>query len=205
MSLPAVFFNSSVFMYFNGPMTVGILSISEAYTNYFDPTDDCSNIEPNLSDYGLIVRDAVYFHRLRHRRPISIRGEVFLPEGFDTDNVIQKISTCPVNNNRRTGLFDFDSVMEQATNVSRTFSTYQLSIYLDESGNLATIGNKTNGYDAITMNTCNNGNCPLYSGKISDPSAFLLNETVWDGPVSGQWPLKLIINVCVYHPLDYML
>jgi hypothetical protein len=110
----------------------------------------------------------------------------FFPNGVDILRVIQLIPTCHINNNENTSLFGFDDVIGQAINVSRIFSTYQPSIYRDESGNLISIGYETNGYDVITMNTCNEGDFPLYPGRMSDLSSFLFNETAWNGPVSGQ-------------------
>jgi hypothetical protein len=186
-------------MYSDGPMAVGSLSASFVFANYLDSTSYCSNEELSFGGYALVVR----YETGTTFDEASVRGEVFLPVGEDISKVSQQIPGCPVNNNMSTGLFDFDTVMAQATEVSTIFSAYQPSLYLDESGNLVTIGNKTNGYDVITMNTCNGGNCPLYPERMSDPSSFLFNETTWNGPVSGQWPLKLIVNVCIYRPLDY--
>jgi hypothetical protein len=183
----------------DGPVAAGSLEGIAFNVNDLGPTSDCSNADPSFADYGLIVKDGISSSQ------ISVRGEVFLPNGTNPSMITQQISTCPVNNDGSTGLFNFDSVMNQTINVSRTFSTYQPSLYLDGSGNLITIGDKTNGYDVITMNTCNGRNCPLYPGKMSDPSAFLFNGSTWNGPVSGQWPSKLIINVCVHHPLAYIL
>jgi hypothetical protein len=183
----------------DGPVAAGFLQPADYSINYLGPTSDCSNTDPSFADYGLIVKNEIFPGQ------IPVRGEVFLPGGADKSIIAQQISTCPVNNDGSTGLFDFDSVMNQAIDVSKIFSTYQPSLYLNESGSLVTIGDKTNGYDVITMNTCNDGNCPLYPGKMSDPSAFLFNESTWNGPVSGQWPSKLIVNVCVHRPLHYIL
>jgi hypothetical protein len=191
--------NSAASLYSDGPIAAGALHADSFFIDVLGPTSDCSNVDSSFAGYSLIVRDPM------SPDPIAVRGEVFLPNGGDTSVVTEQISTCHVNNDGNTGLFNFDSVMNQAIVVSRTFSTYKPSLYLDESGDLVTIGDKTSGYDVITMNTCNNENCTLYPGRMSDPSAFLFNETAWEGPVSGQWPLKLIINVCEYHPLDYIL
>jgi hypothetical protein len=61
---------------------------------------------------------------------------------------------------------------------------YQPRLYLNEYGDLVPIGNKTNGYHVIIMNTCNEGGCPLYPGSMYNPSALLFNKITCNGPVT---------------------
>jgi hypothetical protein len=65
-------------------------------------------------------------------------------------------------------LLDFNKIQSETIKVA----TYQPNLCPDESGNLMGIGDKTNGYDVITMNTCNKRNFPLYPGNMSDPSVY---------------------------------
>jgi hypothetical protein len=73
------------------------------------------------------------------------------------------------------GLSNFPKVQSEAVEVTQEFSMYHHSLYFDESGNLVHIGDKINGYNVITIDTCNERNRSLYLGNVSDPSVFLLN------------------------------
>jgi hypothetical protein len=182
----------------DGPIASGniIVQNGSASINTLGSTSDCSNVEPDFGDYGLIVRRATY------GGSFSVRGEISLSPIVVQSTFAQAILTCPTNN-YTTNILDFEKARNESIDVAMEFSTYQPSLFLNESGNLVSIGNKTNGYDVITMNTCNEGNCDLYPGKMSDPSAFLFNASTWNGPVTGEWPSKLIVNVCgclfIYH------
>jgi hypothetical protein len=54
------------------------------------------------------------------------------------------------------------------------------------------------------MNTCNKENCPLYSGKMTGPSAFLFNESAWDGLVAEEVAFETDYNACICFQLVYM-
>jgi hypothetical protein len=67
------------------------------------------------------------------------------------------------------------------------------------------IGDKTDGYDLIIMNTGNERNRPLYTGRMLDLLTLLFNGGVWNGPVIGEWPSKLIVNTYGCFQLVYIL
>ncbi|KAI8073116.1 hypothetical protein BC940DRAFT_315873 [Gongronella butleri] len=84
-----------------------------------------------------------------------------------------------------------------ATRQSRWYASMTPNLILDENADLIDHG-ATNGYHVMTMNTCNQFDCPLFPGLLSSPDEFLSGYGVWDGP-NQPFPndATIVINVPV--------
>ncbi|KAL9548923.1 hypothetical protein MBANPS3_005452 [Mucor bainieri] len=179
-----------------GPLAVKDMFYAFAFTVNKEHPSDCTELSDDLGGYGLVVGGSVV------GSDITVNGAVYLPPGSDT-RAIKKAagSNCPTYSNQNTGVFDFAQIQNYAIDASMKLSSKSPSLYLDASGKLTRIGQPTDsGYDVITFNTCNNQNCPLFPGKMSDPNQILFGKNGgWNGPQSTgeSWPAKLIINIPV--------
>jgi hypothetical protein len=155
----------------------------------------CANLDTSFSTYGLVVGTKY------DGTDVHVHGAAFLPLGTDTSQASIQIldSGCAAYTNHSTGLFNFQQAYTNAVYSQYHFSKLAPSLQLDSTGKLSRVGSAVDGFDIITLNTCNDRDCPLFPGYLSHPSAWLFGEGNWNGPSGMSFPKTLIINVSKYH------
>lgn len=146
-------------------------------------------MDTSLEGYGLVVGGEV------DARDVHVHGAIFLPAGSDTSGIQKLDNACPLSTDKGTGVFSFDQAHDNAIYASRKFANFAPSLLLDAEGKLSSVGGQTEGFDVITFNNCNNQQCDLHPGQMSDPRAMLFGQGNWNGPRDMSFPSKLILNV----------
>lgn len=175
-----------------GPLAVKGTFSSSTYTVNGNHAGDCSHVDTSLEGYGLVVGGKV------EANDVHVHGAIFLPAGSDTSGIQKLDNACPMSTDKGTGVFSFDQAHDNAIYASRKFAKYTPSLLLNADGKLSSIGGQSDGFDVITFNNCNNEQCNLFPGKMSDPKAILFGQGNWNGPSGLSFPSKLIFNVSLF-------
>lgn len=157
---------------------LGTFTANDFTVNSNHGTGTCSHLDTSFNTYGLVVGT------LYNATDIHVHGAAYLPPGTDTSqSSIEILDTgCSAYTNLSTGLLDFQQAYTNAEYSQIYYSELKPTMVLDSNGVLTTIANKTTSFDVITFNTCNDNDCPLYPGNLSDPTAMLYGRGNWNGP-----------------------
>ncbi|KAI9486218.1 MAG: hypothetical protein EXX96DRAFT_604411, partial [Benjaminiella poitrasii] len=170
-----------------GPLAVeGNFKASGYYVNA-NLDVDCS--DDSIDSFGLVVGGSV------DASDIRIRGNADVPNG--SSGLQETISSCKIA--QGSSNFDFDQAKNNAIKASKVLASMEPTLQLDSNGKLTSIGSSKDGFNVLTLNTCNGGNCNLFPGEMSDGSAFLEGKGNWNGAQGMSWPTDgtLVINVPV--------
>lgn len=150
---------------------------------------DCSD-PTDVSGYGLVVGGSVDADQIR------VKGNVDVPEG--TTGLQETENSCSIYNNN--GIYDFDQAKSNAIAASKIFASLTPTLVLDSNGKLTSTGASNDDFQVVTFNSCNDGDCSPFPGKMSDPSAMLEGVGNWNGPQGMSWPKDstLVFNVRRY-------
>ncbi|KAI9486227.1 MAG: hypothetical protein EXX96DRAFT_626311 [Benjaminiella poitrasii] len=172
-----------------GPLAVQGKFKASSYMVNANENVDCSS-DSGIESYGLVVGGSVDADGVR------VRGNAEVPAG--STGLQETVNSCSINKGT-TGLYDFDQAQENAISASQILAGLKPNLYLDSNGKLSKIGSATDDFNVITFNTCNDGDCKLYAGEMSDPSALLEGIGNWNGPQGMSWPSSgtLVLNIPV--------
>lgn len=153
----------------------------------------CSNVKNNyLSGYGLIVGGQLQATIDR------VKGTSYFQTGTELSRIREHDEECPIFTNQSTSLFNFKQAYSDSVLTSMKLSTIIPTLKLDENDVLTRLDTKKSDFDVMTMNTCNEFNCHLYPGMLSDSSHIINGVAKLKDSQGVPLPQKLIINVNIH-------
>ncbi|KAI7903435.1 uncharacterized protein BX663DRAFT_29730 [Cokeromyces recurvatus] len=178
----------------SGPLAVqGNFKANKFTVNADGKNIDCSDTD-NVDSYGFVLGGSV------EATEVSVQGNAQVPSG--TSGVQETISSCRIIEDTDDPYY-FKLAKMNAISASRMFAVKSPNIRLKANGELSFNGVGLNNFNVLTFSTCNNGNCDIFPGKMSDPSAILEGNGNWNGPRGMTWTSSvfqdstIILNVPV--------
>lgn len=171
-------------------MAVGGKFTASSYTvNANHGSSNCSDLSINLNSYGLIVGGEY------KGTDIHVNGAAFLPDNADKSTIQVQTAGCEAFTQQGTGIFNFHDTYSTVSYIQKTYASYLPSHRLNPDDTITQLGPLAAGFAVMTMDTCNEYDCPLYPNQLSYPFRMFLGKDNWNGVSGGEFPDTLIINV----------
>jgi hypothetical protein len=170
-------------------LAVGGKFTASSYTvNANHGSNDCSDIGTDFDSYGLVVGEEY------DGTDVHVHGGAFLPDDSDTSEIDVQTSGCGVY--AGDGLFNFGIAYDNAVYMQELFASYAPTYQLNSDDTITQLGSDVIGFAIMTMDTCNDYDCPLHPGTLSYPNHMILGDGNWNGiQGGGSFPDTLVINV----------
>ncbi|KAI7890945.1 uncharacterized protein EV154DRAFT_481753 [Mucor mucedo] len=152
---------------------------------------DCSDANNVYSEkYGLVVGGRT------HATVDHVYGASYFQKETDISRIRKYGEGCPIFTDQGTGFFDFKQAHTDAIMASMKLSVLHPTLKMDENDVLTRLHDKENDFDVITMNTCNDYNCHLFPGMLSDATHIISGRNIeWKTSQGETLPQTLIVNV----------